>query len=172
VDLVGGELLEPPASGIGEEERQLVDDSSIIPSNSSQLACQPDVCQPQLWLGFTIVLGDAGWGSNRAWQRCAANYSAEDSRARRFRHHSVFVAVVTPTAVSVLATFLCIPMSAAAMLVDVLSSVVLPLIVDEALLDGYCFPFLRGWFLMHRRLPLVSGWLDVSFCGCTLTSRG
>ena len=66
VDLVGGELLEPLASSIREEERQLADDSSIVPSSASQLACQPKICQPQFWLGFTIVFGDAGRGSERA----------------------------------------------------------------------------------------------------------
>ena len=66
MDLVDRELLEPPTSSVGEEERQLVDDSSIVPSSTSQLACQPEICQPQFWLGFTIVFGDGGRGSEQA----------------------------------------------------------------------------------------------------------
>jgi hypothetical protein len=37
VDLVGWELLEPSAGGVGEEEWQLSDDGSIVPSSPSQL---------------------------------------------------------------------------------------------------------------------------------------
>jgi len=84
MDLVGGEFLEPQASGIGEEKWQLADDSSIVPSSTSQLACQPEVHQPQFWLGFAIVLGNAGWGSKRAWERRAVDCPAEDSRAWQF----------------------------------------------------------------------------------------
>jgi hypothetical protein len=74
--------------------------------------------------------------------------------------------------VSVVATFLRVPVSAAVMLIDVMSSVVLPSIVDEALLDGYCFPSSREWFLMHRRLPLIPSWLDALLYGCSSMSRG
>jgi len=35
VDLVGGELLKPPSSGVGEEEWELPDDGSIVPSSAS-----------------------------------------------------------------------------------------------------------------------------------------
>jgi hypothetical protein len=74
--------------------------------------------------------------------------------------------------VRAVATFLRIPVSAAVMLVDVMSSVALLSIVDEALLDGYCFLSSREWFLMHRRLPLVLGWLDALLCGYPSTTRG
>ena len=70
------------------------------------------------------------------------------------------------------ATFLYIPISAAAMLVDVISGVALPSIVDEALLDGRRFPISRGWSLVDRHLPLDSGWLDVFFSGQPSSSRG
>jgi hypothetical protein len=48
VNLVGWEFLEPPASSVRDEKWELSDDSSIISSSASQLACQPEVCQPQL----------------------------------------------------------------------------------------------------------------------------
>jgi len=47
------------------------------------------------------------------------------------------------TAVGAVAMLLSVPMSSAAVLVDVMSSVVLFSIVDEAFLDGYRF-FPRG----------------------------
>ena len=135
----------------------MANDGSIVSSSTSQLAGQPEVRQPQFWFGFTVVFGDAGWGSTRAWQRCAVDCSAEDSRARWFLSHSIFVAVVLSATVGALAVLLCVPMPVAAMLVDVMSSVVLPSIIDEALLDRRCFPTSRGWFLLDRHLPLVLG---------------
>jgi len=48
VDLIGWKFLEPPAGGVGEEERQLSDDGSIVSSSTTQLTGQPEVCQPQL----------------------------------------------------------------------------------------------------------------------------
>ena len=39
VDLVGWELLEPPASSVREEKWKLLDDGLIIPLSASQLAC-------------------------------------------------------------------------------------------------------------------------------------
>jgi hypothetical protein len=53
--------------------------------------------------------------------------------------------------------FLRIPMTAAAVLINVMSFVVLPSIVDEALLDGRHFPTSRGCFLMNCHLPFGSG---------------
>jgi len=58
------------------------------------------------------------------------------------------------------------------MLVDVMLSVVLSSIVDEALLDGHCFLASRRRLLMNRYLPLVSGRLDALLRGCPSTSRG
>jgi len=65
-----------------------------------------------------------------------------------------------------------VPVSAASMLVDVMSSVVLPSIIDKALLDGHSFLASRRRFLMDEHLPLVPGWLDALFCGYPSTSRG
>ena len=97
--------------------------------------------------------------------------SAEDSGALWLWSHSVFVAVVSSAAVDAVAALLCIPMPAAAMLVDVMSSVP-PSIIDEALLDRRCFPTSRGWFLMDRYFSLVSGCLDAFFCSRPSTLRG
>jgi len=127
----------------------LVDDGSIISSSTSELACQPEVCQPQLGLGFAVVFGDAGRGSKRIGQRHAVDCSAEDSRSWRFWSHSVLVAIVSSTAVGAVAAHLCIPMPTAMILVDVMSSIVSPLIVNEVLLDGRGFPSLMWWSLMY-----------------------
>ena len=64
VNLVGRELLKPSAGGVGEEERQLSDDGSIVPSGASKLTGQPEICQPELWLGLAVVLCNAGRGLN------------------------------------------------------------------------------------------------------------
>ena len=74
--------------------------------------------------------------------------------------------------VGAVTAFLRIPKSAAVVLVDVMSSVVLPSIVDEALLVGHHFLTSRGRPLMNGHLPLIPGWLDAFFCGCPSTSRG
>jgi len=62
-----------------------------------------------------------------------------------------------PTAVSAVAAFLHIPMSAAAMLIDIMSSIVLPSIVDEALQDGQLFPTSRGVAPNEQMPPFHSG---------------
>jgi hypothetical protein len=62
-------------------------------------------------------------------------------------------------------------MPAAAILIDVMSSVVSPLIIDEVLLDWHGFSSSRGWSLVDRHLPLVSGWLDTFLHGCPSTPR-
>ena len=67
---------------------------------------------------------------------------------------------------------LSVPMSATVVLIDVMSSVMLPSIFDEAFLDGYRLFPLRGRPLMNGHLPLITGWLDVLFCGRPSTSRG
>ena len=64
MDLIGWELLEPSAGGVGEEERQVSDDGSIVASSASQLTSQPEVYQPQFWFGLSVILRDAGRGRN------------------------------------------------------------------------------------------------------------
>jgi len=46
VDLVGREFLDPPTSCVGEEQWKLSDDGPIVPSSTSQLACQTEIRQP------------------------------------------------------------------------------------------------------------------------------
>ena len=62
MDLISWEFLEPPASSVGDEERKLSDDGSIVSSSASQLACQLEVRQPKL-----VVFCDAGRGLEWAW---------------------------------------------------------------------------------------------------------
>ena len=61
-------------------------------------------------------------------------------------------------------------MSTASMLIDVMSSILLSSIVDEALLDEHRFLASRWWLLMNLYLPLVSGRLRALFCGYPSTS--
>ena len=58
------------------------------------------------------------------------------------------------------------------MLVDVISGVALPSIVDEALLDGRRFLISRGWSPVDRHLPLDSGYRGMFFCDYPSSSRG
>jgi hypothetical protein len=149
VDLVGRELFEPSSSGVGEEERELSDDGSIVSSGASQLACQPEVCQPQFWLGFAVVLGNAGRRLEWAWQWHAVDCPAKDSRAQRLGSHSVLVTVVTSATVGTVSLLLSVTVSTASMLINVMSSVTRSSIVDEALLNGHRLLASRWWLLMN-----------------------
>ena len=123
-------------------------DGSIISTGTSPLACQSEVCQPQLGLGFAIVFGDAGRGSKRTRQRCVANCPVEHARAWWFWGHPVLVAVVSSAVVGAVATLLCIPVLMVSIHVDVVSCVVSPLVIDEVVSDRRSFPSPRGWLLM------------------------
>jgi len=70
--------------------------------------------------------------------------------------------------VGAVTAFLCVPISTAAMLVDVASCVVPPLMVE----DKRCLLPSRGWLLMDRYLLFVLGRLLMLFHGCSSTSRG
>jgi len=59
----------------------------------------------------------------------------------------------------------------ASMLVDVVSSVVGPSIVDETLLDRHGLLALRWWLLVNPLFPLVLSRLRVLFRGRPSTSR-
>jgi len=74
--------------------------------------------------------------------------------------------------VGTVTAFLYVPISTAAMLVDVASCVVLPLIVDGVVEDKRCLLPSRGWLLMDRYLLFVLGRLLTLFRGCPSTSRG
>jgi len=97
---------------------------------------------------------------------------AEHARARRFWSHPVLIAVVPLAAMGALTAFLCVPISTAAMLVDVTSCVVPPLIVDGVVVDKRCLPPSRGWLLMDRYILFILGRLLTLFRGCSSTSRG
>ena len=72
---------------------------------------------------------------------------------------------------SIVASFLCVPMLAASVLIDVVTSVAKTSIIDEALLDRHSLLASRRWLLVDRHFSLVSRWLGVLLCGCPLTSR-
>jgi len=146
VDLIGWKLFEPPAGGVGEEERQLPDDGSIVSSSTSQLTGQPDVCQPQLRFGLSVVLRDAGRGSERAGQRRAADCPAEYPWAWRFWSHPVLIAVVPPASMGAVSALFRVPVPTASILFNVASRVVSTLIVDGENERGLSPS--RGWLLM------------------------
>jgi len=146
VDLIGWKLLEPPAGGVREEERQLSDDGSIVSSSASQLTGQPEVCQPQLWFGFTVVLCDAGRGSERTGQWRAADCPAEHPWAWWLWGHPVLIAVVPPAAMGAVTAFFRVPVPTAMILFDVASCVVSTLVVDGE--DERGLFSSRGWLLM------------------------
>jgi hypothetical protein len=74
--------------------------------------------------------------------------------------------------VGAVTAFLCVSISTTAMLVDVASCVVPPLIVDVVVEDKRCLLPWRGWLLMDRYLLFVLGRLLTLFRGCSSTSRG
>jgi len=131
VDLIGWELLEPSAGGVGEEERQLSDDGSIVASSASQMTGQPEVRQPQFRFGLSVVLRDAGRGSERAGQRCAADCPAEHPWAWWLWSHPIFITVVPPTAMGTVTALFHVPVLTASIFFNVTSRVVPMLIVDR-----------------------------------------
>jgi len=130
VDLISWKLLEPLAGGVGEEEQQLSNDCSIVSSSASQLTGLPEVCKPQLWFGFTVVLCDDGRGSERAGQRRAADCPAEYPWAWWLWGYSVCIAVIPPAAMGAVTTFFRIPIPTATVLFNVTSCVMSTLVVD------------------------------------------
>jgi len=74
--------------------------------------------------------------------------------------------------VGAVTAFLCVPISATAVLVDVASCVVPLLIVNRVVEDKRCLLSSRGWLLMDRYLLFVLGQLLTPFRGCSSTSRG
>ena len=76
--------------------------------------------------------------------------------ARWFWGHSVLVAVVSSAAVGAVTALLCILVPTAMILVDVVSRVVSPLIVDGVVLDRRRLLSSKWRLLMDRRLPFVS----------------
>jgi len=68
--------------------------------------------------------------------------------------------------------FLYVSISTAAVLVDVASCVVPPLIVDVVVEDKCRLLPSRGWLLMDRYLLFVLGRLLTLFRGCSSTLRG
>jgi len=63
-------------------------------------------------------------------------------------------------------------MSVAAVLIDVIPGVVLPSVVNEALLDGRRFPISWGRSLVDRHIPLDASWFGAFFRGYPSSSRG
>jgi len=146
VELIGRELFEPPASSVGKEERKLSNDGSIVSSSTSQLTGQPEVCQPQLRFGLSVVLRNAVRGSERAGQRRAADCPTEYPWAWWFWSHPVLIAVVPTAAMGAVTALFRVPVPTASILFNVASRVVSTLIVNGENERGLSLS--RGWLLM------------------------
>jgi len=146
VDLIGWKLLEPSAGGVGEEERQLSDDGSIVASSASQLTGQPEVCQPQFRFGLSVVLHDADRGSEQAGQRRAADCHAKHPWAWWLWSHPIFITVVPPIAMGTITALFRVPVPTASIFFNVMSRVVPTLIVDGENERGLSTS--RRWLLM------------------------
>jgi hypothetical protein len=85
--------------------------------------------------------------------------------ARRIWSHLVIAAVVASATMSTIASLFSVSMIAASVFVDVMTSVVRPLIVDEALMDWHCLLASRRWLLVDRYFSLISSWLGALLRG-------
>jgi hypothetical protein len=70
-------VLQPGASGVGEEQGEVADDKVVI-VRSTQLAGQPVVCEPQFRSRLPRVLCDSSRGSEPGWER-RPSYGAAES---------------------------------------------------------------------------------------------
>jgi hypothetical protein len=80
-NLRGRQMLQPGPSGVGEEQGEVADDEVVV-VRSSQLACQPVVCKPQLRPCFPRVLGDGSRGPEPGRERRPSYGPAEGLRTR------------------------------------------------------------------------------------------
>jgi hypothetical protein len=97
-DLPRRQVLQPGASGVGEEQGEVADDEVII-VRSTQLAGQPVVREPQFWSRLPRVLCDSSRGSKPGRERRSSYGAAESLRTGWFgRGTPVLPAVVaSPT---------------------------------------------------------------------------
>src|SRR5699024_8589754 len=93
-----GQVLQPCASGVGEEQGEVADDEVVI-VRSTQLAGQPVVREPQFRSRLPRVLCDSSRGSEPGWERRPSYGPAEGLRTGWFgRGTPILPAVVaSPT---------------------------------------------------------------------------
>jgi hypothetical protein len=97
-------MLQPGPGGVGEEQGEVADDEVVV-VHSSQLACQPVVCKPQLWPCFPRVLGDGSRGPESGQERRPSYGPAVGLRTWWFRRGtSILLTVVASSTPGVVAS--------------------------------------------------------------------
>src|SRR6187455_4275 len=118
------QVLQPGASGVGEEQGEVTDDEVVI-VRSTQLAGQPVVCEPQFRSRLPRVLCDSSRGSEPGRERRPSDGSAEGLRTGWFgRGTPILPAVVASPTPGVVAS--------AHPLIEVGSTVAVVVLVAEA----------------------------------------
>jgi hypothetical protein len=155
-------MLQPGPGGVGEEQGEVADDEVVI-VRSSQLACQPVVCKPQLRPGFPRVLGDGSRGSEPGRERRPSYGPAEDPRPWWFgRGAPILLTIVASSTSGVVAS--------THLLVEAGSTVVAVVLVAEVI-RGCRRPVLRAPGV-DRGLPHESGSRCAMLRGAPLPSGG
>jgi hypothetical protein len=155
-------VLQPGASGVGEEQGEVADDEVVI-VRSTQLADQPVVREPQFRSRLPRVLRDSSRGSEPGRERRPSYGAAESLRTVWFgRGTPIFPAVVASPTPRVVAS--------AHPLVEVGPMVVVMVLVAEATRGRRrCVARAPG---VDRGFPHESGSRDAMFRGVPLPSGG
>jgi hypothetical protein len=155
-------MLQPCSGNVEEEEREVADDEVVV-VRSSQLACQPVVCKPQLRPRFHQVLGDGSRGSEPSRGRRPSYGPTEGSRTWWFgRGAPILLTVVASSVPGVVAS--------AHPLVEAGSTIAMVLLVVEAIRGCRCpVPRAPG---VDRGLPHESGSRCAMLRGAPLPSGG
>jgi hypothetical protein len=155
-------VLQPGASGVGEEQGEVADDEVVIVC-STQLAGQPVVREPQLRSHLPRVLCDGSRGSELSRERRPSNGPAEGLRTGWFgRGTPILPAVVASSTPGVVAS--------AHPLVEVSPTVAVMVLVAEATQGRRrCVVRAPG---VDRGFPHESGSHGMIFRGVPLPSGG
>jgi hypothetical protein len=155
-------VLQPGASGVGEEQGEVADDEVVI-IRSTQLAGQTVVREPQFRSRLPRVLCDSSRRSEPGRERCPSDGPAEGLRTGRFgRGTPILPAVVASPTPGVVASV--------HPLVEVGSTVAVMVLVAEATRGRRrCVARALG---VDRGFPHESGNRVMIFRGVPLPSRG
>jgi hypothetical protein len=155
-------VLQPGASGVGEEQGEVVDDEVVI-VRSTHLVGQTVICEPQFRSRLPRVLYDSSRGSEPGRERRPSYGPVEGLRAGWFgRGAPILPAVVASPTPGVVAS--------AHPLVEVGSTVVVMVLVAEATRGrGRCVARAPG---VDRGFPHESGSRGMRFRGVPLPSGG
>jgi hypothetical protein len=155
-------MLQPCPGSVGEEEREVADDE-IVAVRPSQLACQPEIREPQLRPCLPRVLGDGGQGSELGRERRPSYGPAEDPRTWWFGRGALILLTVVASSTSRV-------VASAHPLFEAGSTVATVLLVAEAI-RGYECPVPCA-LSADRGLPYASGRRCAMLRGTPLPSGG